>query len=316
MRGFFWNSFRSRRIFVWLETPETVLSGQSYGVELAWDFTVSKQWSLHAAYTYLHLQVQQTATVTATQSADPNNQFSLRSSWNLGHNVDFDITGRYVDELLIGSTGGPTDPVVPAYLEMDMRLAWRPRPNWEVALVGQNLLHQYHYEFLGGTDAFPFYATEVPQRLCNADVAALMLDTSAPLPKRGPVFLRGRPLSNDWGHGFDPLRRAIPQAGSGRFETPGGGANGLADRTPPVVVRGVGGNCPPGRCASLVGAASRGRGDQPRIRHQSRLSLPVRPLRRMAGRLVRREQLSLGDRSARRGSLWRHPGRDRAHETD
>ena len=76
--------------------------------------------------------------------------------------MDFDITARYVDEL-IGSTGSATDPVVPAYIEMDMRLAWRPRQNWEVALVGQNLLQDHHYEFLGGNDAFPIYATEVPR---------------------------------------------------------------------------------------------------------------------------------------------------------
>jgi iron complex outermembrane receptor protein len=36
---------------------------------------------------------------------------------------------------------------VPAYGEMDARLAWRPLPALEWALVGQNLLHRQHPEF-------------------------------------------------------------------------------------------------------------------------------------------------------------------------
>ena len=36
---------------------------------------------------------------------------------------------------------------VPAYVELDARLAWRPRQNLELSLTGQNLIHRRHLEF-------------------------------------------------------------------------------------------------------------------------------------------------------------------------
>ena len=36
---------------------------------------------------------------------------------------------------------------VPAYAELDMRLAWMPVPRLEISVVGQNLLHDHHAEF-------------------------------------------------------------------------------------------------------------------------------------------------------------------------
>jgi len=36
---------------------------------------------------------------------------------------------------------------VPAYPAVDVRLGWRPRPEWELSLTGQNLLGNGHAEF-------------------------------------------------------------------------------------------------------------------------------------------------------------------------
>ena len=36
--------------------------------------------------------------------------------------------------------------MVDQYLSLDVRLAWRPRENFEVAVVGQNLLDSHHPE--------------------------------------------------------------------------------------------------------------------------------------------------------------------------
>jgi iron complex outermembrane receptor protein len=36
---------------------------------------------------------------------------------------------------------------VPSYVALDLRLGWRPTPNWEFAIVGQNLLDRQHPEF-------------------------------------------------------------------------------------------------------------------------------------------------------------------------
>jgi iron complex outermembrane receptor protein len=64
---------------------------------------------------------------------------------------------RYVDCL--------TSLDVPSYITMDLRLAWRPRKHLELAMVGQNLLQTYHYEFGQSTEVAGtgWEVTEVPR---------------------------------------------------------------------------------------------------------------------------------------------------------
>jgi iron complex outermembrane receptor protein len=127
-------------------TPPDLLSFQfqngavahSYGIELAGTYAVSERWNLYAQYTYLQMHIYDDQLLQGDGNS-PCNQFYLRSSWNVRKNVDFDLMGRYVDRL-VGLD-------VPRYIEMDARVAWRPRQRLELALVGQNLLNSYHYEF-------------------------------------------------------------------------------------------------------------------------------------------------------------------------
>jgi iron complex outermembrane receptor protein len=70
---------------------------------------------------------------------DPHNMFSAHSSINLPYNIQFDQLVRFVDEL--------PNPVVHSYLELDLRLAWRPIDHLELALIGRNLLDNQHPEF-------------------------------------------------------------------------------------------------------------------------------------------------------------------------
>ena len=39
------------------------------------------------------------------------------------------------------------NPRVPTYAELNLRLGWQPTPGLELALVGQDLLHDSHPEF-------------------------------------------------------------------------------------------------------------------------------------------------------------------------
>jgi iron complex outermembrane receptor protein len=47
-------------------------------------------------------------------------------------------------------------PLVPSYLAMDLRWGWRPRPDLEVSIVGQNLLGPPHGEFTSVTTRTAF----------------------------------------------------------------------------------------------------------------------------------------------------------------
>ncbi|MFL6672216.1 MAG: TonB-dependent receptor plug domain-containing protein [Massilia sp.] len=70
---------------------------------------------------------------------DPHSYFSLRSSHDLARNVQADVALRYVGSL--------PQPQVPAYHELDARVAWQAWPALELALAGRNLLHRAHVEF-------------------------------------------------------------------------------------------------------------------------------------------------------------------------
>jgi len=45
------------------------------------------------------------------------------------------------------NSNGPNAGIVPSYLELDARLAWRATGNVELSVVGQNLLHERHAEY-------------------------------------------------------------------------------------------------------------------------------------------------------------------------
>jgi iron complex outermembrane receptor protein len=51
---------------------------------------------------------------------------------------------------------------IDAYLTLDVRLAWRPAANWELSLVGQNLLEPSHLEFVQESFTLP---TEVERSI-------------------------------------------------------------------------------------------------------------------------------------------------------
>jgi iron complex outermembrane receptor protein len=139
-------------------TPATVLpfyfannlEGRTYGMEFSADYRVLDNWSLHAGYTLLreHLWVkpgQADINDAHNETADPEHQFSLRSSLDLPRQVQLDTTLRWVDTLLINN--GPTTGMVPSYAELDARLAWHATHQLDLSVAGQNLLHDRHPEY-------------------------------------------------------------------------------------------------------------------------------------------------------------------------
>jgi iron complex outermembrane recepter protein len=126
------------------------LKAETCGLELNGDWQVVEGWRLHGGYTLLNERVhvkpgQTDATQALNETSDPRNQFSVRSAFDLPQNVELDGGLRWVDSLRINNNGTPA--TVPSYFELDARLGWRPLHWLEIALVGQNLLHDRHYEY-------------------------------------------------------------------------------------------------------------------------------------------------------------------------
>jgi len=121
------------------------MDGETYGAELAADWWAEDWWQMRAAYSFLsiHLDIDGNSLDTISERSEgwsPQNQFSLRSYFDLTENLELDAGVRYVDrlsELDIGS-----------YTGFDLRLGWRPLDDLEISIVGQNLLQRRHAEFV------------------------------------------------------------------------------------------------------------------------------------------------------------------------
>jgi iron complex outermembrane recepter protein len=134
--------------------------GETYGGEIAARWQATDWWRFDASYNYL--QIQMHAPHSGELSAEfaegesPHHQVALRSALNLPRNLELDWIVHYVDALPAFD--------VSSYVTMDIRLAWRPSPNWEFAVVGQNLLEKNHTEF-GAVQTVSQSSSKVPRAI-------------------------------------------------------------------------------------------------------------------------------------------------------
>jgi iron complex outermembrane receptor protein len=129
---------------------ENNLEGETHGIELTVTYQMLDWWRVHVGYDVLkeHLHVRSGQTDLAGghgETADPQQQFSLRSSMNLPRNIGLDAGLRWMDRL--PTSNGTIVGMVPSYFELDVRLAWHATKNLEFSIVGQNLLHDHHPEY-------------------------------------------------------------------------------------------------------------------------------------------------------------------------
>ncbi|MFL6707166.1 MAG: TonB-dependent receptor plug domain-containing protein [Massilia sp.] len=119
--------------------------GSVRGIELWGRWQVRGDWRLSAGMVLQNVRShllpgsQDSSAMAGLATNDPTNTWSLRSSHDLAEHLQGDFALRHVGRL--------PDPAVPDYTEIDARLAWQPRPNTELSLAGQNLLHRSHVEF-------------------------------------------------------------------------------------------------------------------------------------------------------------------------
>lgn len=124
------------------------MAGHTYGADIWSSYSIADWWRLGAGVSVererLHLKTGSNGLLgTAEAGDDPNHRGFLRSSMNLGTGWTFDADLREVGEL--------SNPHVPAYTELNMRLGWQVNDKLNISLSGFNLLHPWHQEYV-----FPF----------------------------------------------------------------------------------------------------------------------------------------------------------------
>ena len=125
---------------------ENQIEGTVAGIEAWATYRPVPFWSLNAGVTWLHEDLRlksgsrdPVGVDNPTLRNDPDYQWSLRSSFDLPHEFRLDAQLRRVGSL--------PQPVVPAYTELDVRLAWLAIGNVEFSIAGRNLLHATHAEY-------------------------------------------------------------------------------------------------------------------------------------------------------------------------
>ena len=123
---------------------ENRMEGETWGLEAWAEIRATPSWRLVPGYAFLHQDLRLlpgsvNPRGVASEGNSPRHRVSLRSLLDMGHDVELNVMLRHVAAL--------PDPAVPAYTELDLALAWRPRPPLELTLVGTDLLHSRHAEF-------------------------------------------------------------------------------------------------------------------------------------------------------------------------
>jgi iron complex outermembrane receptor protein len=134
--------------------PGTLLIGFQYrngirgttdGFEIAPELQATSWWRFKAAYSYLHVNLEDVPgfnyplTLTTLHGSSPNSQVVARSQIDLPAHFEFDQTFRYVGPLPAQG--------VEAYETADVRLGRHLSPGLDLSVVGQNLLQPHHEEF-------------------------------------------------------------------------------------------------------------------------------------------------------------------------
>jgi iron complex outermembrane receptor protein len=118
------------------------LRAESYGFELAADWSASDRVRVKASYTFLKLDADDLgvgSTESFIEDQSPEHQLSVLSDLALTPRTDLTLWVRFIDELEYFD--------IDSYWAADLRLAWRPTDSLELAMIGKNLLDDGHQEF-------------------------------------------------------------------------------------------------------------------------------------------------------------------------
>ncbi len=137
------------------------VQGRTWGFELAANWRATDDWRLQLAYSHLRVDLQNQPGFSGLipvvrEDSQPRNLISLLSSLDIRPDLEFDLWLYYVDamsDLAIGTPASTT--AVDSYFSVNARFGWRPRKDWELSLMGTNLLGAPHVEYVQETYPFP-----------------------------------------------------------------------------------------------------------------------------------------------------------------
>lgn len=121
----------------------------SYGLDAALKWRPKEWISLDLTYSYLNFDLDQagstaldlSSSVLATTS--PKNQFGVRSSFDITKQWEVNGWLRYQDDTTSRSSSQLYETEIPvdSFFVLDVNVIWKPRPNLEIMVAGQNLLN-------------------------------------------------------------------------------------------------------------------------------------------------------------------------------
>jgi iron complex outermembrane recepter protein len=121
------------------------IDGTIYGGELAADWRATNALRFRLGYSAARPKFRNALggedfITQLTAGASPRHSLSLQTS--------IDVTERQQLDIWLRRTGALSFGAIPAYTTLDIRYGWRITRNFELSLVGQNLLDSRHPEFL------------------------------------------------------------------------------------------------------------------------------------------------------------------------
>lgn len=135
-------------IITWVDTK----NAETYGGELTLRYLPRQNWQLVANYTYLHVRWN-----IDGPNSSPEHQVNLSANWKITDHLDLDCRYYIVSHIAAYA--------IPAYNDVDLRLAWQATNELNLELLGQNLLNPSRQEFFGDRYSNILQATENPRTI-------------------------------------------------------------------------------------------------------------------------------------------------------
>ncbi len=120
---------------------ETAYRGEAtiWGFEIAVDWRPVDRLIIRSHYSYLDDHSTEKMLSSGNQQTAPHHQILISAGLDITSRLQFNLTGRYVDEI--------SNQQIAAYYGFDVNLIWQPVKNLELSLVGRDLLDSEHAEF-------------------------------------------------------------------------------------------------------------------------------------------------------------------------